>query len=65
MSRETDLTRVGNLSDDSLRAVVRVIEQAIVLGDGWLQYDARTGTFSARDTREVVVRSVPVPGETS
>lgn len=54
MSRQTDLDRLAQLHDDDLRAVVATVEQALMLGDGWLQRTA-DGSLHARQTSGVIL----------
>ena len=55
--RQTHLDRLAQLSDDNLAAVVSVVEQAIMLGDGWLQRlgGADSHDLRARDTTNIVI----------
>lgn len=53
--RSIHMDRLATLSDENLAAVVAVVEQALLIGDGWLQYDARTNRFRAADSMTVVI----------
>lgn len=42
------------LSDDEVRAVVSVVQQTLMLGDGWLQR-CEDGNLRSRQTTNVVI----------
>lgn len=46
--KQVHLDRLAQLSEDNLAAVVSVVEQALLLGDGWLQREGGVGTHDLR-----------------
>lgn len=52
--KQVHLDRLAQLSANDLAAVCSVVEQALMLGDGWLQRQA-DGTLAARDSTAVVI----------
>ena len=54
MTRQLHLDRLATLNDASLEAVVSAVEQALVLGDAWLQRQD-DGDLHPRDTTKVAI----------
>jgi len=53
-NKQSNLDRLAQLSEESLDAVVAVVERALLYGDGWLQRQV-DGQFRARDNLNVVI----------
>ena len=58
MSKQVMLDRLAQLSEDDLRPAVEAVEQAVMMGDGWLQR-TEDGRLSARNTSRVVITERP------